>query len=492
MCVYVCVCACERGYYVQIAVICYTFNLFYFQLRSISLHMEEEDKHDVHSEVFSHEDSQPTESDINQDSVLYTASSTFPVPANNQTHCSDDYKIVPDIKCEHKPPENMHEYNADIKKNRSVDDDIGYGLQRVKCEEQPQQFNEQQAVIPSRNADQASMLSCGVNADPDEYCRNSDEPRHWVVCQGGVLKQVKAEYTLGVSLLPAEDSNVNVDKTQPNCSKSRANMEHGSQLKADGNNRTVVKHFSSDTSSKSIVKSDVLKVHGTTRTGVKSYTCGTCGKSFSLSGTLKDHEKTHTGLKPYTCDTCGKAFAQSRTLTDHERTHTCVKPYTCDTCGKSFAQSGALIRHERKHTGVRPYTCDICGKSFAQSCNLKNHERTHTGLKPYSCDTCGKSFSLFGNLKHHDRTHTGVKPYACETCGKSFAQSSTLNEHERTHTGVKPYSCDTCGKSFTQSSTLNEHERTHTGVKPYTCDTCGKSFAQSRKLTYHQRTHTDV
>ena len=276
------VCACECGYYVQMILICYTFNLFYFQLRSISLHMEEEDKHDAHSEVVSHEDSRPTESDINQDSVLYTASSTFPVPANNQTHCSDDYKIVPNIKFERKPPENMHEYNADIEKNHTVDDHIGYGLQRVKCEEQPQEFNEQQAVIPSRNADQASVLSCDVNeitevkADPDEYCRNTEETRHWVVFQGGVLKQVKAEYTLGVSLLPAEDCNVNVDKNQLNCGKSSAKMEHGSQLNVDGNNRTVVKPFSSDTSAKSIVKSDVLKVHGIERTCVKPYTCATC------------------------------------------------------------------------------------------------------------------------------------------------------------------------------------------------------------------------
>ena len=62
--------------------------------------------------------------------------------------------------------------------------------------------------------------------------------------QGGVLKQVKAEYTLGVSLLPAEDCNVNVDKKQPNCSsKSCAYMEHGSQLKVYGNNHTIVKTF---------------------------------------------------------------------------------------------------------------------------------------------------------------------------------------------------------------------------------------------------------
>ena len=401
--------------------------------------MEEEDQYDAHSEVFSHEDSQPTVSDINQDSVLYTAPSTFQVPANNQTYCSDDYKIVPNIKYERKPPENMHEYNADIQNNHSVDDDIGYGLQRVKCEEQPQECNEQQAVIRFRNADQASMLSCDVNeitevkADPDEYCRNSDEMRHWVVCQGGVLKQVKAEYIIGVSLLPAEGRNVNVDQEELDYSKSRAKMEHGSQLKVYANNRTVVKPFSSDTGAKSIVKSDVLKLMG--RTGVRPYTCDTCGKSFAKSRTLTYHQRAHTSVKPYICDTCGKSFAQSCTLTYHQKTHT---GYTCDTCEQAFAQSRPLAKHERTHTGVIHYSCETCGKSFAHSSTLTNHEQTHTGVKPYTCDTCGKSFARSGSLKVHERTHTGVKPYICDNCGKSFAQSGTLVAHERTHSAVKP------------------------------------------------------
>ena len=421
--------------------------------------MEEKDKHDAHSEVVSHEDSRPAESDINQYIVTYTASSTFPVPADNPTYCSYDYQIVRNIKCEYKPPENMHGYN--IQNNHSVDDHIGYGLQRVKCEEQPQEFNEQQAVIPSRNADQTLMLSCDVNeitevkADPDEYSRDSDEMRHWVVCQGGVLKQVKAEYTLGVSLLPAEDG-----KKQLNCSKSHAKLEHGSELKVDGDG--VVKPFSSDTSGKSIVKSDVLNVHGMTRICVK----------------------------PYTCDTCGKSFAQSSTLTKHENTHTAVKPYNCETCGKSFALSGTLKQHERTHTGMKPYNCDTCGKSFAQSRTLTEHQRTHSGVKPYTCDTCGKSFTQSSTLTEHEKTHTGVKPYTCETCGKSFAHSGTLKHHEKIHTGVKPYTCDTCGKSFARSGTFTDHQRTHTGVKPYTCGTCGKSFARFRTLTVHQRTHT--
>ena len=174
------------------------------------------------------------------------------------------------------------------------------------------------------------MLSCDVNeitevkADPDQYSRNSDETRHWVVCQGGVLQQVKAEYTLGVSLWPAEDG-----KKQLNCSKSHAKMEYGSQLKVDGQNPRIGKPFSSDTSGKSIVNLiNVLIVQSMARIYVKPYTCDNCGKSFAQSSTLTKHEKTHSAVKPYNCETCRKSFALSGTLNQHETTHPGVKPYT--------------------------------------------------------------------------------------------------------------------------------------------------------------------
>ena len=50
--------------------------------------MEVKDKRDVDAEIVlqvSQEDSQPTESDIDQDTVLSTVSATVPVPANNPT-----------------------------------------------------------------------------------------------------------------------------------------------------------------------------------------------------------------------------------------------------------------------------------------------------------------------------------------------------------------------------------------------------------------------
>ena len=101
--------------------------------------MEGKDKRDVDAYVFLHvlqEDSQPTESDIDQDTVLSTVSATVPVPANNPTCCNYDYNISHILKCE--LPENMENDSVYNQKVHSVDVINVSGWQSVKCEEQGQ------------------------------------------------------------------------------------------------------------------------------------------------------------------------------------------------------------------------------------------------------------------------------------------------------------------------------------------------------------------
>ena len=209
--------------------------------------------------------------------------------------------------------------------------------------------------------------------DPDECDRDGEETRRWVVCSGGVLKEVKVEHSTSVSdTCAGVDCGEDVDLKQQRNSTDDKNMNE------------------------------------------------------AQSSYLKVPKMAHIGEKPYTCDTCGKSYTKSWNLKSHKRIHTGEKPYTCDTCGKSFTTLTTLRVHERIHTGEKPYTCDTCGKLFTTLTTLRVHKRIHTGEKPYRCNTCGKSFTQFNGLKSHERIHTSEKPYMCDTCRKSFAQSFTL------------------------------------------------------------------
>ena len=430
--------------------------------------MEKEHQYDVHEDVVSQEDSQPTEHIINQ----HKLTATCPLPPDIPTYCSYDYYFLPNVKCEQILPESMPEDNAGSQRGPGVDGRVITGLQSaVKSEGQRPELNEQHIILPIMDTDRVSMKSCVVNeltemkpeknADPDEYNSTSSETRHWVVCPGGVLKEVKPEHTHGVSeILPVEDFGENVDNIQYRSGTNDAKLECESPV---------------------IVRERIY-------TGVKHLIGDICGKSFIHPDDLENHERPQTIAKPFTCDACGKSFQQRKSLIRHERIHSGVKPFTCDKCGKSFGRSSILKEHERIHSDVKPFTCDTCGKSFRHAGTLRLHERIHTGIKPFTCDACGKSFIRISALRVHERKHSVVKPFTCETCGKSFTHAAALRYHERIHTRVKSFTCDVCGKSYTRPGALREHERMHTGA--FTCDICGKQFSRSGGLKARwQNTH---
>ena len=225
--------------------------------------MEPTDKYEVHADVVlpvSLHDSRPAESDVNQDTVLSTISATFSVHAINPTYCTNDYNILQNIKREHKLPGDMLE-DIDIReKDHSVGGCIVTCLQSDKCEKQLQELNEQPTFLPFMDTDQSSTWTCDVNeidevkpntiTHPDEYIGNSDETRHWVVCPGGVLKEVNAEHTVGVSeIVSVEDGNHDVDKKQYFNGTNHATMECESQLYVRMKTDTGVKHITRDTCS---------------------------------------------------------------------------------------------------------------------------------------------------------------------------------------------------------------------------------------------------
>ena len=85
--------------------------------------------------------------------------------------------------------------------------------QSVKCEEQLQELNEQQSSLAFMDTyqvstcdfDQLTEVKQEKKADCGEYGRSRDETRHWIVGEDGLLKEIKAEQTIGVSVVMTRD-----------------------------------------------------------------------------------------------------------------------------------------------------------------------------------------------------------------------------------------------------------------------------------------------
>ena len=375
------------------------------------------------------------------------------------TQGSVDHGMIHNIKVEDKQPELCQEdrtWQEGPRSNIPVINDF----KSLKHEEEQEAVSEQQNVFQMHNTDQLSAWTgqcelATVKQErfcPDEYDIDGNNTRHWVVCEAGLLKEVKGELQ---ETRATENHSVNSDQ-QKECSGG---------------------HFVYVNSMQSCVKPFICKV---------------CGKSFNDAISLEMHETIHTVGKQHACVTCGKSFLYYSGLERHEMTHTYGKPFSCDMCGKSFLYLSGLKVHRKIHTGERPYGCSVCGKSFMRKEYLVRHEVIHTGVKPFSCATCGKSFMRSASLKVHEMLHTNERPFTCAKCGKSFVRSSDHKVHQRIHTGERPFTCLKCGKSFTRKCSLTSHEMIHTSEKQFSCGTCERSFMRKEHLRRHEVTHTSA
>ena len=214
----------------------------------------------------------------------------------------DDYSILKGIQYAHERPEDTQ---ADTDYNQQRDGMRGHvveWLPSVKCEEHRQELNEQSHVIPSHRTDDETSLICNVKVKQEDkedtygYDRRNDATRHWIVCHGGVLKEVKAEHTSDVSeILSVEGCNENVG-----CKSSTHTCTHHNDVHDEDINVKLCTDSTCALPSSQVRRHDnVLKLDTKSCTGGKHLMCDTRVRQYADLSQHKVHEITHTGVKHF-------------------------------------------------------------------------------------------------------------------------------------------------------------------------------------------------
>ena len=253
--------------------------------------MDTDDKLDVHTNAHSQDeqdDSQPTKPDMNKVIFRSMVPTDGAVSVDILSHVSDDYQIVHNMKYE-----DEQEYN--IKCHRE-----GYSgggsevrcLQSVKIEDEVQQSNDHESIEPFKYSAQISTAIKGVNKFVDikqesgVRSRSSEDTRHWIVCSGNVLKEVKAEQT--------------VSKSVTECRGYLYEKQQQCRMHNAGETETNLIYVKISASGLSLTQSSRLE----TDEDAYKFACATCGTSFSISGSLQVDTSCHRRVKTYTCHLC--------------------------------------------------------------------------------------------------------------------------------------------------------------------------------------------
>ena len=236
---------------------------------------------EIHLRVYSttQQDSQVHESDFNQDTTCTACGDSH----GGQRYCSDNNELLQNITVHDEQLEARQEHG--VCKQPTGNAHLKAGLETVKSEEE---LNGQEHVLQFNNTGQLKMTH-SVNElvevkqgtiDINECGRDGEETRCWLVCADGVLKEVKAEHTQGVSeSFSSELCSQNVDQKQYS----------NKQIKKIVRN-VLLRKMSS------------VKMQQLTSSNEKPYIFCTPGKSLKSLSSLKCHEKSHI------CAACGKSL----------------------------------------------------------------------------------------------------------------------------------------------------------------------------------------
>ncbi|XP_040537194.1 zinc finger protein 507 isoform X2 [Gallus gallus] len=245
-----------------------------------------------------------------------------------------------------------------------------------------------------------------------------------------------------------------------------------------------------------------LESHMINHCKTRMYQCKQCEESFHYKSQLRNHEREQHGLPDIFSTSTSNKLTVSSEVDEREGSKSSVqKLYRCDVCDYTSTTYVGVRNHRRIHNSDKPYRCSLCGYVCSHPPSLKSHMWKHASDQNYNYEQVNKAIndaisqsSRFQGQLPDKTLLEGTEESTVSILGSSdnlvsFTESTnqTNNEISGSDENEKPNLMNT-SCSLEKNSTL-PHLGTEYCVLLFCCCICGFESTNKENLLDHMKEH---
>ncbi|NXC45767.1 ZN507 protein, partial [Penelope pileata] len=245
-----------------------------------------------------------------------------------------------------------------------------------------------------------------------------------------------------------------------------------------------------------------LESHMINHCKTRMYQCKQCEESFHYKSQLRNHEREQHSLPDIFSTSTSNKLIVSSEVDEREGSKSSVqKLYRCDVCDYTSTTYVGVRNHRRIHNSDKPYRCSLCGYVCSHPPSLKSHMWKHASDQNYNYEQVNKAINDAISLSSRfhgqlpDKTLLeGTEESTVPILGSSenlvsFTESinQTNNEISSSDENEKPNLMNT-SCSLEKNSTL-PHLGAEYCVLLFCCCICGFESTNKENLLDHMKEH---
>ncbi|NXF78760.1 ZN507 protein, partial [Sclerurus mexicanus] len=245
-----------------------------------------------------------------------------------------------------------------------------------------------------------------------------------------------------------------------------------------------------------------LESHMINHCKTRMYQCKQCEESFHYKSQLRNHEREQHSLPEIFSTATSNKLIVSSEVDDREGNKSSVqKLYRCDVCDYTSTTYVGVRNHRRIHSSDKPYRCSLCGYVCSHPPSLKSHMWKHASDQNYNYEQVNKAIndaisqsSRFQGrltdktlLEGTDESTVPIRGSSDNLVSFTESINQTTNETSGSDENEKPTLMNT-SCSLEKNSTL-PHLGTEYCVLLFCCCICGFESTNKENLLDHMKEH---